>query len=302
MKGQAINRNLLIFLLVVVGAGVLNYVFFGGLAMLRQGDIPTPPSQATVQPSAPASTTQPAPTSQGAALPSVVGGEATPSTSAPPSAQTGAPESAGKTKAEPAKPLTEEQKLKGLEDFEKIDSREILRKRLDEATESLSKVDPEEGLPYPGVGRVDPLTYVYDAIPEELRPPRSGETNEDEILSLLMAQGSTEIIDSFYLDVYSVMKIGMDTYVSFAVLSPFQARLSWPVGASNTWRTWMSADKYSWLAYITLELTSATQDLVTFAVTVETDKETITRVKHYVPGRPSSGGRSTGVGGGGGGY
>jgi len=211
-------------------------------------------------------------------------GAAPPSTGAPP---------AGPSETAPAEApkLTEEEKTAGLEAFKKVDSRDILRKRLEEADKQVTKVDPEKGVPYPGVGRIDPLTFVDEAIPEELRPPRSGETDIDKVLEYLMAAWSTEIIEQVHIRVFSVMKIGLETWVNLEVDTPYYAPVS---GALRVGGAMHFGDPTGRGMDIDVYLDSADQKLVTFTIYVGS----ISKTKSFVPGAPS--GPGGGVGGGGG--
>lgn len=304
MKGQMVNRNLMIALVVVVALGAVYFLFSGGFSSLFQPDIPqytgqtsAPPAEPQApQPAAPQpkpGTVGPSPIStpeggeEGAPAPSsgATGAGLAPSPAAP---VTKSPEEE-KPKEEAKKPLTEEEKKGGLEAFKKIDSREIVRKRLEEAEKKLTKVDPEEGLPYPGVGRVDPLTYTRDW-PEELRPPRSGETDWDKVLEYMMAAYGAAELKSIQIEVLSVMKIGLVDFVDFRVQSPYSGSRIYT----------MSVGASTFIGPVYLEVTSASKDLVTIFLGVPDENFNFiaSETRSFIPGRVSQG---RGGGGGGGG-
>lgn len=63
---------------------------------------------------------------------------------------------------------------------------------------------------YDGVGRIDPLTYVETALPEELRPPRSGETDPDAVREyILLTYGSLAVEEvAARMVVYNIIQVG----------------------------------------------------------------------------------------------
>ena len=63
---------------------------------------------------------------------------------------------------------------------------------------------------YDGVGRVDPLTFVADALPEELRPPRSGETDPDAVQEyFIVTMGSIAVEEAAArMVVYNIIQVG----------------------------------------------------------------------------------------------
>jgi len=227
-----VNRNVLIALAVVLVAAVLYFVFSGGFSSVFQSDIPEFVPQTTSQPTATAPATAP-----GSAAPPAapgVGAPAAPGIGGPGGAQPAGPggpaaippAGGGELTMDPsvaaaaaaAQKLTPEDKLAKLEAFRKIDAREILERRIEEAKESETKVDPDKGLPYYDVGRTDPLFVVSDKIPEELRPPRTGESDADKIFGDLMRKArQTAMLESVRIEVWSVMKIGLVTMVNLTV-------------------------------------------------------------------------------------
>jgi hypothetical protein len=276
MQDGPINKNLLITLIVVVAAGAIYMavVFFSG--GFNTGDIPeyVPPSGAPAQPAPAVEQTQPQPPAAGPGGPAAPGlgtpipgggpapGGPTPGTPGgeAPSLPGGAP--AGE---EPPVAYTEEEKMDELAAFEQIDSRGILYERLAEARENETKVNADEDLPYPDTGRIDPLMIVSSAIPEELRPPRTGETDWDSVLEYLIAEEGTAIIDAINITVWSVMEIGMETWVNIEIEAPFLANPvlgSMPEGQSIR----LNYMSYGTPQTLTITCTSASPKVVTFSM------------------------------------
>lgn len=113
--------------------------------------------------------------------------------------------------------MTPEQKDTALKAFEKIDSHDIMISRQEEAQKAETVVDAENELPYPDTGRTDPLFINNQAIPEELRPPRTGESDYDSILDFLITAYGTEMLDQVQIEVWSVMQIGLEKYVNMSI-------------------------------------------------------------------------------------
>lgn len=117
------------------------------------------------------------------------------------------------TKAE----LTTDEKI---ENFKNMDPREIIDRKYTDLEER--KTEPwNEELPetfIPETGRVDPLTRVISAVPKELKPPRAGETDQNQIDSYLIAREATAIVNGIAasLQCYNVVQIGLDKYASFS--------------------------------------------------------------------------------------
>lgn len=260
-----VNRNMVIVLAVLLVAAVLYFVFSGGFSSMFRSDIPefgqvTPPSEPATTTAAPPAA---APGAGGSGMsPSIGGISSGPAVPAGPSA---APSGAGGgpvtvapglaaegAEGAGAGKLSAEEKLKKLDAFRKIDSREVLRRRIEEARQGETVVDAEKGLPYPEVGRTDPLFLVSEAIPEELRPPRTGESDVDKAFDELLTKFiQTQILESVRIEVWSVMKIGLTTMVNLSI----DGRLgTLPVGYPLN------------MGAYTLKIVSASQSLVTIVL------------------------------------
>ena len=114
--------------------------------------------------------------------------------------------------AEPATPIDQ---------FKSLDPREIIDRKYEDLQEQHTKPwdeeDPEQFIP--DTGRVDPLTRVREAVPEELKPPRAGETDENDITSYFVAQDATIICYSiaYAMECYNVIQIGIEKQATVSV-------------------------------------------------------------------------------------
>jgi len=280
MQNAPMNKNLLILLIVVVvfGGGYLVYNMMAG-GNYFAGDIPeyiapeeSPATQAPppVQPVPPAGPEGLAVPGIGGGMP-VGGGAATPGTPAAPGGE--APET-GVAPSEPgAAALTQEEKRDELAAFEQIDSNDIIKARLDEAKASETEVIPEEDLPFPDTGRTDPLMIVTSAIPEELRPPRSGETDYDSILEYIIKSYGTAVLDSIEIEVWSVMQIGLVQLVNLSIN-----------GQIATMSEGSSMDmQMGYQETLRISVVSASQSLVTIGLTYSTPYGSVSKSKTYIP-------------------
>jgi len=280
MQNAPMNKNLLILLIVVVvfGGGYLVYNMMAG-GNYFAGDIPeyiapeeSPAAQAPppVQPMPPAGPEGLAIPGIGGGMP-VGGGAATPGTPAAPGGE--APE-AGVAPSEPgAAALTQEEKRDELAAFEQIDSNDIIKARLDEAQANETEVIPEEDLPFPDTGRTDPLMIVNSAIPEELRPPRSGETDYDSILEYIIKSYGTAVLDSIEIEVWSVMQIGLVQLVNLSIN-----------GQIATMSEGSSMDmQMGYQETLRISVVSASQSLVTIGLTYSTPYGSVSKSKTYIP-------------------
>lgn len=282
----------MIWLLVVVAAGAIYFgitMFMGGF---NTGDIPEfagyedkpatpapevqqtqpqPPAAGPGGPAAPGLGTPGGPAAPGLGTP-IPGGGSAPGGPTPGGPTPGAPggEAPSVPGGEPAageEPVsyTEEEKMDELAAFEQIDSRVILQERLAEAEDNETEVNADEDLPYPDTGRIDPLMIVNSAIPEELRPPRSGETDWDSVLDYLIASQGTAIIETINITVWSVMEIGMETWVNIEIDAPFLENPvlgSMPEGESMR----LNYQSFGTMQTLTITCTSASPKLVTFSL------------------------------------
>ncbi|OGK11150.1 MAG: hypothetical protein A2Y63_04920 [Candidatus Riflebacteria bacterium RBG_13_59_9] len=168
--------------------------------------------------------------------------------------------------------MTEEQKMDELAAFEAIDSRGIIAARMEEAIGNETVVDPEEGLPYEDTGRVDPLAIVSSAIPKELRPPRSGETDYDEILDFLITAYGTALLDSVQIEVWSVMQMGLEKMVNMSVnqqLMTMPEGGSYPVDVGG--------------ATVMMTVSSASQSVVVITLSFNSGYTSVSKTKTFVP-------------------
>jgi len=295
MQNAPINKTLMTWLIVAVALAVIYFgwtLFLGGGGGFGTGDIPEPtglrpsPAPETAAPPAEEAPPPSPPVQGGPAAPAVGGapspapqqgqgpvaggspapGAPSPGAPAPPAGpETGAPAEA----AAPARELSEEEEMEGLAAFEKIDSREIIQARLKEAESDLTVVDADAGLPYPDTGRSDPLTIISSAIPEELRPPRTGETDYDEILDFLITFYGTSLLESVEIEVWSVMQMGLVRMVNLSV-DGMLATI--PEGRSVTLPSG-----------VVLTVNSASQDEVSITLSFDAGYTSVSKTKTFIP-------------------
>lgn len=121
----------------------------------------------------------------------------------------------------PAVHLSDEEWLKKLEEWKNSDPRDIIKAKYKDLqakeTHPENEDDPESFIPE--TGRVDPMTIVDGAIPDELKPPRSGETDVNEAQTYLYTAAASEVVDwvGIRLQVYNVLQIGLEKIVSVGV-------------------------------------------------------------------------------------
>jgi hypothetical protein len=261
----------MITLIAVVAVGLI----YGGIMLFSGGGISTGdmPSSLTA---APAATTPPPSTPSGRQSFTLTGGGGT----APPTAA-GAPAPGGGAPAPgspsggsaPAGPnvanMSEKDKMSALKGFEKVDSHDIMMKRQEESKNSETKVDAENDVPYPDTGRTDPLFIVSEAIPEELRPPRTGETDYDSILDFIITAQGSAMLDAVQIEVWSVMQIGMEKFVNMSV-----------DGALMTVQEGGGGGTPSGVSF---SVASATQQEVIIVLSVSTQYTSVSKTKSFIP-------------------
>lgn len=279
MQNAPMNRNLMILLIlaVVVGGPILYFTYMSGSGYMA-GDIPEyrPPEDAPAQQAPP--TAQDAPTGMpgGMAAPDIGGGmpigmgEITPGAPAVPDEE--APGTA-EAPPKPEAPLTQEEKMDELAAFEQIDSNDIIKARLEEAEANETVVDPEQDLPYPDTGRTDPLMIISSAIPEEIRPPRSGETDYDSILEYIIKSYGTAVLDSIEIEVWSVMQIGLVELVNMSINGRL---LTMSEGSSYDMTM-------GYQETLRISVSSASSSLVTIGLTYSTPYGSVSKSKTYIP-------------------
>jgi len=218
----------MVWLIVAVAAGVVYLVYSlvsggggGSVPDITAGQKATapaaPPAASSPAPKAPTQTT----TGGGIVGSGIVGGIAPPAAGKTESGQTTAPKEAPKgpdiskpAGGEKAAGSTSESLKKDLAGFKSISPGDIMTKKYEDLQKQLN--DPAK-LRFDQVGRNDVLTVVVDALPEELRPPRTGETNEENIAKFFRSAYGSMLIDQVDIQVHSVIAIGMVRYVNLTV-------------------------------------------------------------------------------------
>ena len=210
------------------------------------------------------------PAGGGAAPP--VGGGAAPGggSAAPPAGGGGAAAPGGTPAGAPgAAAMTPQEKDTALKAFEKIDSHDIMISRQEEAKKSESEVNAEKELPYPDTGRTDPLFINNQAIPEELRPPRTGESDYDSILDFLITAYGTEMLDQVQIEVWSVMQIGLEKYVNMSINGMLATV---PEGSGGQLPNGVG-----------ITVSSASQTEVVIVLSFSTAYSSVSKTKSYIP-------------------
>lgn len=222
------NRNLMVWLIVAVAAGVV-YLLYSLVSGGGGGSVPDiTAGQKAAAPAAPPAAASPAPeaptqqtTGGGIVGSGIVGGIASPAAGKKESGQTTPSKEApkGPEISKPAGGATEgkttsESVKKDLAGFKSISPGDIMTKKYEDLQKQLD--DPAK-LRFDQVGRNDVLTVVVDALPEELRPPRTGETNEENIAKFFRSAYGTMLIEQVDIQVHSVIAVGMVRYVNLTV-------------------------------------------------------------------------------------
>jgi hypothetical protein len=120
--------------------------------------------------------------------------------------------------AAPKVQMSDEEWLKKLEEWKNSDPRDIIQAKYDDLqakeTDPSNEDNPEEFIPE--TSRVDPLTPVLGALPDELKPPRGGEDDPNEAQTYLYTAAATEVVDyvGLTLQVYNVLQIGLTKIVT----------------------------------------------------------------------------------------
>jgi hypothetical protein len=135
-----------------------------------------------------------------------------------PPAEQAAEAPAAETPAAPKVQLSDEEWLKKLEEWKNSDPRDIIKAKYDDLqakeTHPDNEDNPEEFIPE--TSRVDPLTPVLGAMPDELKPPRGGDDDPNEAETYLYTAAATEVVDyiGLTLQVYNVLQIGLTKIVT----------------------------------------------------------------------------------------
>jgi len=93
--------------------------------------------------------------------------------------------------------------------FRELDAKEIIRNKYDELEGHVT--EPENFAE--DIGRVDPMTFVSDFFPEELRPPRSGETNDEEMWKFIEEAVGYDVLNGIRISVHEVINMGNSSMV-----------------------------------------------------------------------------------------
>lgn len=120
-----------------------------------------------------------------------------------------------------------------IENFKELDPRDIILMKYEDLDERNTEPWDEESEDYiPNTGRVDPLTRVRSSVPDDLKPPRAGETDQNEINTYLVAAVASQVVDgiSSIMECHNVIQIGLERYATFTFGDGQQASL--PEGAN----------------------------------------------------------------------
>jgi len=223
----------------------------------------------------------PPPGGGGGAPPPPPGGGAPPpgGGAAPPAGDAAASDAAA-----PAANLSDEEWLKKLEEWKNSDPRDILKSKYKDLqskeTHPDNEDDPEQYIPE--TSRVDPMTIVNGAIPDELKPPRSGETDVNEAETYLYSAAASGVVDfiGVKLQVFNVLQIGLSKIVSVGLQGGRRFNLHEGEG-----RTIILESKDGIPVQATFSLTSASVKEVVISVTGQPWGSTVTITKdfHYIP-------------------
>ena len=109
--------------------------------------------------------------------------------------------------------------------FSAMDPRDLIIQKYDDLKEKQTEPwNPDSEDFVPETGRVDPLTLVDKAIPDELKPPRSGETDENEIQNYLNTQFATRraklVLNE--IECHNVIQIGLVKFATFGIPGSLQ--------------------------------------------------------------------------------
>lgn len=107
-----------------------------------------------------------------------------------------------------------------VERFKQMDPRDIIDAKYkdleDRETHPWDEDNPEVFIPE--TGRVDPLTRVSSAVPDDLKPPRSGETDQNLLQTYLGTAAATDAVNAVALNLYclNVIQIGLERRATFS--------------------------------------------------------------------------------------
>jgi len=187
--------------------------------------------------------------------------------------------------AEPDEEAVEEEGETGdpVENFKNLDPRDIIIKKYEDLEERKTEPWNEESEGYiPNTGRVDPLTRVRSAVPDELKPPRAGETDMNEINTYLIADVATQIVDavSYLMQCHNVIQIGLVRYATFS----YQGGQPFPL--EEGFSTSLNAGSVNGIPIIvTITLTEVDTDQVVLRInaTGQGTSTSVTKNQTYIP-------------------
>jgi len=171
-----------------------------------------------------------------------------------------------------------------IDQFKALDPREIIDRKYEDLQEQHTEPWNEEkpGEFIPDTGRVDPLTRVREAIPEELKPPRAGETDENDIVSYFVARDATVMAYTlaYGMECYNVIQIGIEKQATMSVFGNTfmmsEGESAGPINVGQSSGIPLSA---------TLTCTSISESEVHVTVTVSGDGTTtsISKAMTFIP-------------------
>lgn len=107
-----------------------------------------------------------------------------------------------------------------IEKFKNLDPRDIITMKYDDLEGRKTEPWNEESEQYiPNTGRVDPLTRVRESVPDDLKPPRAGESDQNQISTYEITAQATADVDmvSAAMQCYNVVQIGLDRFATFSM-------------------------------------------------------------------------------------
>jgi hypothetical protein len=198
----------------------------------------------------------------------------------------GKPETKGKDKGESESGIAGDERITN---FANLDPRDIIVKKYDAmAAKHTRPWDPEKDAEdfIPETGRIDPLNPVNSAIPDELKPPRSGETDQNEIETYLIAAACTGAVDQIrsMVQVRNVLKIGAVKYVTI-MLGPGQGGT---VEVGQSFQFFAGVINFVPIQ-VTLSVDSASEDEVVITVTAagQGTQTSVSKSTTFIPVRYS---------------
>jgi hypothetical protein len=217
---QELLQNKAIVALIAVAALALIWTIISGGFSGGSGDLPTlegtsagtttasappattPSASTTPTPTTGSTTTQSTPAAAPAGAGTSTGTVSTPSTSTSSSGTSGG--TTPPATLPPGSTGGDTGINEKLQAFRNLYPEDIIEKKYNVLEEEVTK--PENFAE--DIGRVDPLTVVNDFIPEELRPPREGETSDEEMFKFMEEAVGYEILNSIEIQVIEVLQVG----------------------------------------------------------------------------------------------